>query len=390
MWICWDQQIVDPFRGVTRVYEKLEAKVKEEWFGSNRERVKELKLEPLPPSTAPKNSKLTVEQRQIARAFIRAGALYTLNSESNQLGIYAKTHLRFSRERGLAHAVSIRLALLCGNLVDAPKQGLILKRDHGAIARAMFKRYNYKDNPKAELKPADPNDEKATIIARLDGFAQDRIAKMRRDFEKGLLKPQSKDLQITELARSEATKAKSDSELTNSLKHLGEQLAHIKAKWKGGLAILNQRELNSSTPGGLQHYSSQLDKEDNFSNKVETLYAEYTNIKPIPEGQTTEHPIISRWLAHADQPNSEWQLLKASRAFEDWGGSSSLVWYMAAQQLCELKVRATGAYRSVQDSIHLSLRADRQFLRFRREQEGLEWSVEDNDNDYDDVLELEG
>ena len=92
------------------------------------------------------------------------------------MGIYSKIHERYTKGFGLADDVAIELAKICASLVDAPKQGLSLRENHATLRRQRFFQKGYNDSPGFKYPPADPDDVTANIIARLDGFAQKKIA----------------------------------------------------------------------------------------------------------------------------------------------------------------------------------------------------------------------
>lgn len=237
--------------------------------------------------------------------------------------------------------------------------------------------------------PADPDDTTANIIARLDGFAQKKIAERKVEFENKhrLEKAQYSDSDLTEMIHAEDGRALLDSEIKDCLRYLRTELGRVWDKWM--ISMGNRRwskgsnQRGNSTFGGGPMYSqsqSQTEDSDSFGSMVDSCYAEYFMIKPLPEGQTTKHPTISRWMKEAEKPSSEWQLLKASTAFLKWGGVGTIVWYLAGQQLCELKARATGTARHVIEDIYQSLKTDRRFMR-KREEDRANFGADDEEEE---------
>jgi len=236
------------------------------------------------------------------------------------------------------------------------------------MQRQKFAQKGYEDNPKCQYPPADPNDTTANIVARLDGFAQQKIAERKVDFEKKykLKDAPFSDSSLTEMIRAEDERARLDPEIKRCLRDLRAELDRVQGKW---VSMGGGSRGNSSFGRGHKYpqFISQAGESDSFGGRVEACYAEYYMIQPLPEGQTTKHPTISRWIKDGKAPSSEWQLLKASAAFLKWGGDRAIVWYLAGQQLCELKARATGAVRYVIEDIYQSLKSDRRFMRKREE-----------------------
>ncbi|KAF8430536.1 RNA dependent RNA polymerase-domain-containing protein [Terfezia claveryi] len=379
-WICWDPRIVEPFQKEGPINTAFEGE--SEWFTKYEERVNKL---PLPTTRIPSSTKLTLYQIRVANAFLRAGALYTLNSQPNLLGIYSKKHERYSKQFGLADDLAIELAKICAYLVDAPKQGLSLQPDHASLRKKKFSQKGYDDNSEFKYPPADPGDATANIIARLDGFAQKKIAERKVEFENKhkLENAPYSDGDLTVMIHEEDVRARLDPEIKDCLRYLRTELGKVWDKW---ISMVNRRWNTGSNQrgfGGGPMYSqsqSQAEEGDSFGSTVDACYAEYFMIKPLPEGQTTFHPIISRWMKDAEKPSSEWQLLKASAAFLKWGGVGSIVWYLAGQQLCELKARATGTARHVIEDIYQSLKTDRRFMR-KREEDRITFGLNDEEEE---------
>lgn len=315
-------------------------------------------------------SPLLEGQERIAHAFIRAGSLYTLTSPPGMLGKYTECHKRVTRRFGLADPLSIELAQLCAKLVDAPKQGLLLMEDHENIRKKKLTQRGYHDNPNEKPTPADPEDENANIIARLDGFARAKIAAKKSEFDKVLETIAYVDEALTARIKTEDEVARSDPERKKCLEYLRKELYKIWDAWVSGGTAWSQRQMSqSSAPGSLSYrrdsQSTDAEGDVSFRDRVESCHADYFMIKPLPEGQTTKHPLILYWMQDADNPYSEWQLLKASAAYYKWNGNRNIVWYMAAQQLCFLKAKLSGNTRWIQGSIYASLKSERRFLRQR-------------------------
>ena len=329
---------------------------------------------------------------QVGNAFIKAGALYTLNSEPKSLGTYAKIHERYSKQFGLADDLAIELAKVCATLVDAPKQGLSLRPEHITLRKQKFAQKMYDDNPRCKPLPADPDDITANIIARLDGFAQNKIAERKAEFEKKhmLKKAEYTDSDLTKLYHAEQENAQLDPDIRDCLQYLRTELDKVKVKWASHTASMGDKRQGNSALGPMYPWSqSQAEEGDSFGNMADACYTEYFMIKPLPVGQSTNHPIISRWMKDAGKPSSEWQLLKASAAFYKWSGASAIVWYLAGQQLCELKARAAGTARHVVEDIYQSLKTDRRFMR-KREEDRVNFGADEEEEeevwyDFDDI-----
>lgn len=365
-WVCWDQRIVQPFRGV--VPSSLEFKEKREWFTTITTKVNEL------PGVRDNGS----SHRAIAHEFLRAGAMYTLSSDPNVMGTYCKLHERYSRTRGLDDEVSILLANICAVLVDAPKQGTCLVPNHREKLKGKFKQKGYFDDSKAPC--GRPDD----IINRLEVFASTKIQEKQNEFTARQKKAPFPDEDLTRMAKLEDERAKSDSEVRRCLHRLRIELDEIRKKASWGPFL---DKAKSFTPGSLGHFTSeyfQAQEQGNlFASQVESCHAEYLAIKPSV-GKYTNHPTIIRWAYDADEPYSDWQLLKASCAYLKWTGVGSLVWHMAGLQLCALKAKATGT-RYVIEEIHCSLTTDRAYVKQRMPNRRLD-SCYDNDDDGNDPL----
>ena len=359
-WICWDQRIVGPFRDEGS--EVKEFANERRWFTKDTTRVNQLEL--APPLTAPKKAR-------IARSFLRAGALSILNSEPDQVGRYSKIHQRYSTRRGLDDDLSIELAHLCAALLDAPKQGMSLRKYHKAMRLAKFRQKSYMDSEVEGYR--DERDCQETIIERLQAFAKVKVAEKEAAFRRRQADVPSSDSDLTEMFQTEEERANQsgDVEIKKCLRRLKGDLKKVLDKWSTLADRRPHRRQSSSQPGGLQLSQSTVDggaggDQAGFSELVNNCYMDYLQIKPLPDGQTTSHPVIKRWAEDADKPNSEWQLLKASCSFYRFGGYSA-VWYWAGHQLCYLKARASTDARYVVHDIYQSLKTERRFLKARED-----------------------
>lgn len=362
-WVCWDQRIVRPFRGV--VPSSLDFKEKAEWFTTVTTTVNEL------PGVRDNAS----SHRDIGREFLRAGAMHTLSSDPSVMGKYYKFHERYSRAFGLDDEVSILLANICAVLVDAPKQGTRLVRDHMTKLGKKFKQKGYSDDSQAPC--GRPDD----IINRLQEFASTKIREKQEDFAARQAKARFPDEHLTRLAKLEDERARSDPVVKECLRNLRRELDMIRARSDDWGRYLDQSK--PYAPGGLGQFINeylQTQELDNlFASQVESCHAEYLAIKPRAEN-STNHPTILRWAYDADEPYSDWQLLKASCAYYMWSGVKSVVWHMAGLQLCALKAKATGA-RYVIEDIHCSLTTDRAYIKRMMQIKRLETRYGDGDDD---------
>lgn len=361
-WVCWDQRIVQPFRGV--VPDSLEFKEKDEWFTTVTTKVNEL----------PGSSR-----RAIVREFLRTGAKHTLSSDPYVMGRYYKLHERYARTFGLNDEVSILLANICASLVDAPKQGTSLVPNHMTKLKEKFRQKGYSDDREAPC--GRPDD----IINRLEEFAITKIQEKEAEFNVRQVKALYVDEDLTRMAKLEDERARSDRVVKECLRNLRYDLDKVREKASDWGRYLGQSK--PCAPGSLGQFTKEYlhpeeEQKSLFTSQVESCYAEYLAIIPSV-AKFINHPTILRWASDANEPYSDWQLLKASCAYYKWGGTGALVWHMAGLELCALKAKATGT-RYVIEEIHRSLTTDKAYVKRRMKNIRLASCYDDDDDDDND------
>jgi hypothetical protein len=332
-WVCWDPRLVAPFRN-NQFFESFD---KNEYFHCNNPSLREL------PDT---DTKMT--------SFFRLG--FESDLRQDYLGKCTNILQKYSYHkipRDVFDSNMMLFAQLCGEFVDAPKQGL---------------------RPKEET------------VKMLDGWNKKlQIPAYKTPERGGMVKdnPHILDRLVLQVARDAADKgtrqlAKVEKERTwRSDKHLTEQFKRIDSAANKDPPLRQMLiNLEKSLQGVCQEWAiaNRNHNAENFSAAVETVYPLYKKIKPEP----CNDPRIQAWYDNADRPGSEWSLIKASKLFYMKQWPHKLPWFMAMSELCAMKARESSidfpAPRSVVHDVYFVLKPNPRLLKDK----------EDEDVDMDD------
>lgn len=358
-WVCWDPDIVQPFRNAdVPPVPKLES------YGIEKDgsTVADLLAHP-----------------NYTNMFLRHS--FNFNLQASMLGICTLYHESYCyHENAIDSPQAVSIAGLLGKLVDSAKGGFqfdeakwtaYLKKN--GLPRTLSKPA-YKDRQKA--KPTDH------MIDRLVFEVASRAReKALREFDKHFNDVSSRDDDLSRIRNEEHEEAKSNKPLAQVLKNLESDLKAIHTFWR-----INAR------PEDVDEDIRPPRKSEapSFRTIVEKAREDFVNLKPTldecPPAETSDR--ISSWQRdHARGRSSHWDHLKASVAFCLYH-QTSFIWHMAGIELGEIKaqVRGRGTYRVVDGEVFPALKLDKRVVdgakrREISEREGEERADEDGDDD---------
>lgn len=358
-WVCWDPDIVQPFRNAD-----------------------------VPP--APELESYGIEKDSSTVADLLAHPNYTnmflrhafnFNLQASMLGICTLYHEAYCyRENAVDSPQAISIAGLLGNLVDSAKGGFQFDETKWAA-------YLKKNNLFRTLsKPAYKDSQRAKPTGHLIDHLVFVVAKRVRqkalsEFNKHFIDVGPLDDDLSRLRNEEAEEAKSNKSLANVLKNLETDLKAIHTFWR-----VNARPEDSDEDTRLPRKSDA----PSFRTIIERCRADFVNLKPTldeyPPAERSDR--ISSWQRdHARGRSSYWDLLKASVAFSLYY-QTTFIWHMAGIELGEIKAmaRGRGTYRAVVGEVFDAFKLDRRVVdgarrREIREREGGMGVEGDEDED---------
>ena len=356
-WVCWDPDIVQPFRNAdVPPFPELES------YGIEKDKstVADIKTHP-----------------NYTNIFLRHA--FEFNLQPNMLGICTLYHESYCyHQKAINSPQALSIAILLGNLVDSAKGGFQFDEAKWA---AYLKRNNlrrtlltpaYKDRQKA--KPTDHLIDHLVFVV-----AKRAREKALKEFDRHFTDVDSRDADLFRIRNEEVEEAKTNQALATVLRNLETDLRAILAFWR-----TNARP---SDPDEDMNRPPRRPDLPPFGAVVERCRADFVNLKPTlndlnedgspPNGtepSSSDSRIRSWQCDHARGRASHWDLLKASVAFYLFH-QRSFVWYVAGVELGAIKAaaRGRGAYRCVVGEVFEALKVDRRVVERglrRREEDG--------------------
>lgn len=354
-WICWDPNIVQPFRNAD-----------------------------VPP--APELESYGIEKDTTTVADLLARPNYTnvflrhafnFNLQASMLGICTLYHEAYCyHKNAIDSPQAVWIAVLLGNLVDSAKGGF-------QFDEAKWAAYLKKNGLFRTLsKPAYKNRQSAKPTSHLIDHLVFVVAKRVRqkalsEFDKHFINVSPRDDDLCRIRNEEAEGAKNREPLANVLKNLETDLKAIHTFWR-----INARPEDSD-----EDIRPRKSDVPSFRSIVERSRADFVNLKPTLDNGLTSDRISSWQRDHARGRSSYWDLLKASVAFSLYY-QTSFIWHMAGIELGEIKAmaRGQGTYRAVVGEVFDAFKVDKRVVdgarrREIREREGGMRVEEDGDDD---------
>ncbi|KAF3941041.1 hypothetical protein ABW19_dt0203098 [Dactylella cylindrospora] len=383
LWVCWDERIVDPF--ISK--------------GENLNLVDEYFLKP-----GPSNSVETILRRNNMDQDAAINEIVTAQLQNtlayDPLGECSTLHQKVSYHQGLEDPLSKELAGLACRLLDAAKQGLVLKQEYWKKTRARARDLvSRKGEPLYLGKRADGAKSldtwrkrihildyirfdilETTILGLWESWHK-QCGNVRTDidiarvYEDELRRYEairteilrhsklSKSVTVIDLTsekdmivrdRGEATKASiHESSRTLVAREIIEELHVLKSEQLEALKNQWKRQWELSNSSSSFNENAQMD-----GVTVKNIFLEkYRNIRPQNK---YGNPVIEDWASDADNPFSKWAQLKASALFLalcHYGNESqALVYAVAGEELCFIKARATGKrWRPILEASYLKM-----------------------------------
>jgi hypothetical protein len=334
-WVCWDKSIVEAFTNV--------------------------EVPSGPPSKA--DCKLVIKSREMSTIFSNISnglshnetenffrGCFRFNLYPSLLGTCTLEHEKVSYHEGsLSHGGAKKLATLSSYLVDSSKQGYFLSNQDWQKIRNEISPL-VRHTPAYKEKENTPNPKESNVI----DFLKFRIAASEKDktltqFHRKWPRKDSResDPMLTHLWRTMKERASPD--LAKVLRRLQEDVEAIGKQWLKGM------------PTDLKFQG------DGFNRMVTPLHQIFSLIQPL----NGDHELSARWTGEIGEASCHWHLLRASCLYDRFPGRK-MCWFLAGQDLCRIKVNATGPSRAVLLELYKTYRPDKKTVKRIAEREGDE------------------
>lgn len=357
-WVCWDPDIVQPFRNAD--------------------------IAPFPPLESygiEKDSSVIADilsHDDYTDRFLRHA--FNFNLQPDMLGICANYHASHCyHKKAMDSPQAISIAVLLGNLVDSAKGGFYFdEAKWGAYLKKIgllrfIPKPAYMD--RREAKPTDHLiDHLVFVVAK--GVREKVLAEFHKRFSD--VSPRDDDL--FRIRNEEYEEAKSNIPLASVLKNLEAGLKEMKRFWSlhAKPEDPNENIRPARKPDAMT-----------FRNLVERCRADFVSLKPTLDDCLSDEPSdrIKSWQHdHARGRSSYWDLLKASVAFYLYY-QSTFIWHTAGIELGEIKATAHGreTYRAVVGDVFEAFKLDKRVVDRAMRREGAQKVEEElGDDDHDD------
>lgn len=365
-WVCWDPDIVQPFKNAD--------------------------VPPFPPLESygiEKDSSMVADilsHDDYTNRFLRHA--FNFNLQPDMLGICANYHASHCyQKKAIDSPQAISIAVLLGNLVDSAKGGFHFDE---AKWGAYLKKLNL---PRLIPKPAYMDRQEAKPTDHLIDHLVFVVAKGVRqkvlgEFHKRFSDVSPRDDDLFRIRNEEYEEAKSSTTLANVLKNLEAGLKEINRFWS-----IHARLEDLDENIGPSRKSDAM----TFRNLVERCRADFGSLKPTLDDCLSNEPSdrIKSWQHdHARGRSSYWDLLKASVAFHLYY-RSTFIWHTAGIELGEIKATAQGrgTYRAVVGEVFEAFKLDKRAVDRAMRREGeqkVEEELGDDDDDDDDDFGYDG
>ncbi len=325
-WICWDPDIVEPFRNA-----QVPDPPKIEFYGIEKDNTKVSDLLPYP---------------DYMNRFLRHA--FNFNLQTNMLGICTLYHEKYCyHNKAIDSKPAIQIASLLGNLVDSAKGGYIFDNTKWTD---FLKKHDLPRNltdPAYKDRNARPTkhliDHLVHVTAR--NIRDDVLKKFSEHFQD--VSERDDDLFRHRIGAVE--EAQTNEELAKVLDNLKTGLKTIKDYWvvhahvEDDEAVHATRKSHALTFGAL----------------VERCRRDFLELGPTLDTPPTSDKIATWQRDHAAGHSSHWDFLKASVAFYHHY-RSAFIWHVAGVELGEIKVtaRGRGTYRAVDEEVFEAFKLD--------------------------------
>lgn len=293
--------------------------------------------------------------------FLRIGIANSLREDF--LGRCTTAWEKVCYHKGISDPETIEIAIMCSFLVDAPKQGLSIRRstrEHVLKRSRRFTKPPYREpNAKGDILRNSTN-----VIDQLRFVTEQKVREMRDAFDKGFRGASGFDPMLSELYNNESKLAGGEGPLYEMLYYLRKDFCALYDSWR--VAASSRRR--------------------GFKNNVSSHYSRFKEIMP-PE-DLLKDPVISRLVLNADSNLSYWSLLRASAAHYTWHSDRTQVfmWHMAGRELCFIKSQAMGRKsefgpRTMIEEMYIPLKPSRRYQEIRKTDQDDEEEEEEEEED---------
>ena len=341
-WLCWDKSIVEAFEN-RETFADLPSKEDCRLIKKSRDMSEIFRI-------VEKGKPSHTETEDFF------GSCFRFNLYPSLLGTCTLEHEKLSYHEGdLSHPGAKKFATLCGYLVDSSKQGYFLSNQDWQKIRNEFSPIPRND-PAYKEKESKIRPKETSVI----DFLKFRVATVEKDktlaeFHRRWPRKNShvSDPVLTFLWRK--TKQTASPDLAKVLSQLHADVEAIGEEWLKGM------------PKDLKF------ENDGFNRMVTPLHQKFSVIQPL----NGNHELSTRWHGEEGEASCHWHLLRASCLYDKFP-ARKMSWFLAGQDLCRIKLNATGPSRAVLLELYKTYRPDKKTVKRLAEQE--EEEVEEVDD----------
>ncbi|KAK6534105.1 hypothetical protein TWF281_005443 [Arthrobotrys megalospora] len=346
VWTCWDQRLVREFVG--ELEHGPSTVFLEQYFDTDRRKMRENFHNESPDAFA----NFMKEQLRIAMNDAVLGQCTSF--------FESYVYHKYGAEGGVLNLWDAKaLAVVCGKLVDAPKQGSWpkpdywnnLKNQHGKLPQPWYKRKNLKraDDLRNARESEHPIDKLKFQVA------EDEISYLFKVFEDSCTSAVYRDQDLvaysqnsfdhyTALMRSKDEVLRQKAEVYNRQKnHLNIKLRLLQDKWAAYWAFESHKKQQNGFGARNEFQSNGGEESEDSKAFIESCVDQFDNIMPCEDSSVVGRTLVDEWQLHARDPYSDWYRLKASLLHEK--SRSTLPWFVAGDILCFEKWKAVSEER---------------------------------------------
>lgn len=360
-WICWEPDIVKPFRSAP-----VPPAPSFKYYGIEESGLKVQDI---------------IDQPDYLSRFLHHS--FEFNLQPDLLGSCTAYHEALCYwNRNMHHGPAIKIAHLLGKLVDRAKAGFIFDRakwnsflrQHGLEPKLKKPAYKNKGRERPTKHIID------RLVFEVAAGVRERALK---DFTTTFAGAGSWDDDLARIWGLETQRAKHVRHLAAVREDLKSGLERIFAYWKDNVAERGD-DFDMRMP-------SRRGTAVSFRALVEHCRSEFLALKPLAD---INHPVVERWRSETEDladVGKSWRFIKASAMFWLWHRSGKFVWYVAGPELGEIKAksRGLGSYHIIVGDLYDFYKLDGKMLRRKqgREGEAEQWGIEEKESDYGSDIE---
>lgn len=385
-WICWDQRLVTPFKNTPPLTKSQEIKLTDYFSKSDTKLAKYLDYDQKHPNT-------------LLPLLLENGLERMLFNDS-YLGRVTNLHCWLAYKSGdITSPSAVKIAQVASFLVDAPKQGLLFKKE--IIEKQKIDTPRYKQPLTTDLLTWTPTS-KDHVLDRLRfstalPHIRARKEQLAAEAAAAIVKNGSYMPELCNLSRHLESRRQRSPQLNRIFSNLHRKLEAMATEWHRFNAVRYDLDASAGSSASRSFRGKagveEVKESATFRRVIDSLRQQFLDYKPDasaspsfishstslglggsspPPLSASECELYQLWSSEAGE--YMWRLVKASVAYgaQSWRGKE-LVWWVVGEELCALK-GAERRCRVVRNEVHVGLRVGKGWV--GREEEGEEMEVE--------------